>query len=554
MSGRFSFEDYELDAIERVLRQGPRSVRLSARQFDLLAALVQRQGALVTKDELLSRIWPEAAVEENNVAVHVSGLRRVLGRTAIETVTGQGYRFAWRVHVQHWPPVSEAPLPTAPPPFSPRGLPAMSGVLHGRKTELDALQALASANRLVTVAGPPGVGKSTLALAHAHDSRPRLDGDVVWVDLARDGALLGVTASVAAALGVDPRANLATVLAALPRTKALLVIDNAEVDADAVAAFAMAALESMQRLSIVVASRRVLRVAGERVFQLQPLPLPPHSSPWQEALRNDAVALFMEHANASGLHIEAGPRAIEAVVELCRRLDGLPLAIVLAAGRVPVFGLDPLRDHLHDRFRLLTRATAVGPRRLHSLRASMNLSHALLRPIERQVFVQLARFDGSFTLDQVVAAAADGRIEAWDVADAIEGLIDHSLVLVEPGHTPRYRLLENIRAYAQRLFDEDGRTRSAARRHADALRALFDSAARVQAMRAGAPYLAHFVPDVERLRAVLDSHLVEDARAAGELMTFCRALGELLSLTYGARGSYATAVPDAPLRSAFQEP
>lgn len=554
VSGRFSFESYELDSIERVLRQGRQFVRLSSRQFDLLAVLVQRRGAVVTKDELLNRVWPEAAVEENNVAVHVSGLRRLLGRTSIETVSGQGYRFAWPVDVEHWPHEGEATPGAAAGAGAPRDLPGMPQELQGRKTEAAALLVLAATNRLVTIVGAPGVGKSTLALAHARAEQAHIEGEVVWVDLARDDASLPVLACVAMALGVDPRADSGPVLATLSSTAALLVIDNAEVDADAVAAFVQQALDSVQSLRVIVTSRRVLRVSGEKVFRLLPLPLPLHGSPWQEALRNDAVALFMNQARSHGRPIDVGPHDVEAVVELCRRLDGLPLAILLAAGRLQVFSLDQLRERLQDRFRLLTRATATGPRRLHSLRASMNLSLALLRPVERQVFLHLARLDGVFTLDQLTAALSGSRLEAWDIADALDGLIDHSLVQLDPGPTPRYRLLESIRAYAQRLFDEDGRTRSSARRHADAVRALFDSASRIQAMKHGAPYLEDFVPDIERLRAALDGHLVEDANAAGELMTFCRNLCELLSLTYCARRSTAGVSSGAAAPEALPAP
>lgn len=556
MSGRFSFEGYELDSIERVLRQGRQLVRLGSRQFDLLAVLVQRRGAVVTKDELLNRVWPEAAVEENNVAVHVSGLRRLLGRAAIETVSGQGYRFAWPVDVEHWPQDGEPPAPlTGTSNAAPRELPTLPEPLQGRKAEAGVLQVLASTNRLVTIVGAPGVGKSTLALAHArahaHARQPALGRDVVWVDLARDEGPLDLIASVATALGVDQRADLGAVLAVLDDAAPWLVMDNAEVDADAVAAFVQRALASTRQLRIIVTSRRVLRVPGEKVLRLLPLPLPLHGSPWQEALRNEAVALFMNHAATLGRPIEASARNIETVVELCRRLDGLPLAILLAAGRLQAFGLEQLRDRLQDRFRLLTRAAAAGPRRLHSLRASMNLSLALLRPAERQVFLRLARFDGGFTLDQVNAAMSGDRLEAWDVAEAMEGLVDHSLVHVEPGPTPRYRLLENIRAYAHRLFEEDGRTRSSARRHADAVRALFDSAGRIQAMKHAAPYLEDFVPDPERLRAALEGHLVEDARAAGELMTFCRAVCELLSLTYCTRRSTPSLSSGAPSQEAL---
>jgi predicted ATPase/DNA-binding winged helix-turn-helix (wHTH) protein len=554
VSGRFSFEGYELDAIERVLRHGAQTVRLSARQFDLLSALVQSRGAVVTKDELLSQVWPGLAVEENNVAVHVSGLRRVLGRASIETVTGQGYRFAWRVGVELPSSANEGSVTAAPPALPQRDLPTLSGVLHGRATELQALDGHLSVARLVTMVGSPGVGKSMLAMALAHHRRQALNDGVVWVGLGRDDAPLSVLASVAMALGLDAQVPLSAVLAALRRIEALLVIDNAEVDADEVAAFVHAALESTERLSVLVTSRRVLRVSGEQVFRVSPLSLPPPGSRGAAALSSGAVALFVEQARAQGQHIELDAQNVAAVAELCRRLDGLPLAIQLAAGRLKVFSLAQLIERLHDRFRLLTRAGAAGPRRHRSLRASIDLSHALLSPVERQVFLKLAQFDGSFTLDEAITVLASNRLEAWDVADALEGLVDHSLVLVEPEPTPRYRLLDSIRAYAEGVMDLAAGACSTARRHAHAVRTLFDSAVRMQQMKAEAPYLAQFAPDIDQLRAALDNCLIDDARAAGELMVFSRALCELLSLTCGPRSVRTTWGPGSSLPFALPAP
>jgi DNA-binding winged helix-turn-helix (wHTH) protein len=272
--GRFSFADYELDLIERVLRKGGQVVRLSARQLELLALLVQREGTVVTKDELLTFVWPGQVVEENNVAVHVSGLRRVLGRGAIETVSGRGYRFALPISFEPRTPAPADPALPGPSVFEPRDLPSKPEVLHGRSADLRALLTQVTEHRLVTVVGAPGLGKSTLALACAHDSGPRYSDGVVWIGLGRDEMPVGVLVSVAVGLGLDEQASLAEVLDLLRRLEILLVIDNAEVEVDAVATFAHAVLESTERVSMLVTSRRVLRMLGERVFRLPALSAP----------------------------------------------------------------------------------------------------------------------------------------------------------------------------------------------------------------------------------------------------------------------------------------
>ena len=539
MSRFWSFGVHQLDLVDRVLRNGTQPVRLSARQFDLLAILVQREGAVVSKDELLTCVWPGQVVEENNVAVHVSGLRRLLGRAAIDTVAGRGYRFALPVQADGLPGALTAPLQATPPGLRLQNLPSLPLTLHGRVSDLTALVENVSERRLVTVVGSPGLGKSTLALACAHACVPRLRDGVIWVDLGRDDRPVGVVALVAMAVGLDAAADLTSVLDQLRGLEALLAIDNAEVDAAEVAAFAHAVLERTEHVSVLVTSRKVLRVSGGRTFRLPPLSVPSASASWSEALEHGAVALFVDQARAQDQHFELNPHNVGRVIELCRRLDDLPLAIQLAAGRLPTFGIDRLCVHLGDRYRFLTRGMSAGPQRHRSLRASMDLSHALLNDTERLVFAQLASFESSFTLEQAIGVVADHRWQAWDVADALESLVDQSLVLVDPGERPRYRLLESTRAYAQHRLAEARASTSAAHLHADAVRSLFERAARVLTVRADALYLEPLMPQLDELRAALDWYLVNDPGAGVQLMAFSRALFELLSMTYETRGRHA---------------
>jgi predicted ATPase/DNA-binding winged helix-turn-helix (wHTH) protein len=539
VSRRWSFGVYQLDLVDRVLRNETQPVRLSARQFDLLAILVQRGGAVVTKDELLTCVWPGQVVEENNVAVHVSGLRRVLGRDAIDTVAGRGYRFALPVRAECREGALAAPPRATQADFRLQGLASVPHTLHGRASDLTALIENVSEHRLVTVVGSPGLGKSALALACAHGCRPRLRDGVVWVGLGRDDQPIGVVTSVATALGLDAVADLAAVLDRLRRLEALLVIDNAEVDADEVAAFAHTVLERTEHVVVLVTSRKVLRVSGGRTFRPTPLSVPSAGASCSEALQHGAVALFVDQARAQDQHFELNQHNVGRVIELCRRLDGLPLAIQLAAGRVPTFGIDRLCAHLDDRYRFLTRGMSAGPQRHRSLRAAMDLSHALLNDTERLVFARLASLDTSFTLEQAIGAVADHQRQAWDIADALEGLVDQSLVLVEPGERPRYRLLQSTRAYALLRLEETRASVSAARLHTDVLRSLFERAAHVLTVRTDALYLEPPMPQLDELHAALDWYLANDPAAGAQLTAFSRSLFELLSMTYEPRARHA---------------
>ncbi|MET0209058.1 MAG: hypothetical protein ABW220_08440, partial [Burkholderiaceae bacterium] len=293
-------------------------------------------------------------------------------------------------------------------------------------------------------------------------------------------------------------------------------------------------------------SRQALRVTGERVFRPPPLSVPavPCSAP--EALAHGAVALFVDHARAQDQGFSLGPHNTGAVVALCRRLDGLPLALQIAAGRLAMFGIDPLIDRLSDRFRLLTRGTQAGPRRHRSLRASMDASHDLLTSTERLVLRRLEPFEGGFTLDLVVTAMTDGDLDAWAVADALETLVDHSLVMVEADERPRYRLSENMRAYCQLLQEEAGEIDTARRQHAHAMTRLFERAERALHMMPDDRWLAEFAPELPNVRVALDWCLLNDPATGIALLAHSRDLFELLVLSNEAQWRHAAFESELP--------
>jgi len=532
VTSRYRFDMFVLDMATRVLLADGVPVSLSGRQIDLLGALVSQRGAVVSKNDLLNLVWPGQAVEENNAAVHVSALRRVLGREAIVTVTGQGYRFALPI-IEADDAAAQAedrPGEAAAPQARPRALPSLSITVHGRGHDLQALLSRLVRHRLVTVVGAPGIGKSTLALACAHERRHASREGVVWADLQPGGQQRDPQAAVAMALGLDPAVDLHTLLETLRRMSVLVVLDNAEACAGRAAAFCHAVIEGTEDVTLMVTSRKVLRVPGERVLRVPPLSAPAAGRGLDDAMSHGAVALFMDQVRAQGLPFALGPHNLEQIVTLCRRLDGNPLALRLAAGRLATFGLDQLCERLNDRYRLLTRGTQAGPRHHQSLRACMDASHALLTETERLVLRRLEPFEGGFTLEMAAAALSDRQLDAWTVAEALEGLVDHSLVQVDGDDRPRYELFESVRAYGLLLLEDAGEVHLARHMHAYTMSQLFDRAARAFQMMPDERWVAEFAPELGNVRAALD-WCVEHAPVMGlGLLANAGALFELLSL------------------------
>jgi len=489
------FGRFELQVHERRLLVGGEPAALGARAFDLLLALAERPGRLVGKRTLIDLVWPGLVVQDNNLAAQMSALRKVIGEDVIATIPGRGYRFVARAaaasqtadDTPSTAPDVTASTATALPTHLPAELPA----LLGRTGELGALHALLDAHRLVTLAGPGGIGKSLLAQHLLHARRAAYPQGVCWVELAtlHDGAAL--PGAVAAALGVhggsgEPMARLVAALAPLAM---LLALDNAEHQLGDVAELCRTLHAACPQLRIVVTSQAPLKVAAERVLRVEPLAVPDAAMPAMQAREFGAVALFIERVHAIDGRFDLTDTNAPAVIELCRALDGLPLAIELAAARAPLLGVPQLLASMPERLRLLTaNRNRAAPERQRTLRAALEWSHALLQLCEQQVFRRLAVMSGSASLEfiQQVVADADGSddLDSWAVIDALDELIDRSLVAVlsaplEDGPasgTPRYRLLESPRAYALEQLLAAGEHAALQRRHALAMAAWCDAA------------------------------------------------------------------------------
>lgn len=499
---------------------GGRVANLGARAFDLLVVLAERRDRVVSRNELLELVWPGLFVEDGNLAVQVSTLRKLLGPKAIATIPGRGYRFTLPAR-DGWRPEAEvsargeAEVRLTTPLAQPRqALPEVSATLFGRHDDLATLAHLLHAHRMVSVVGPGGIGKTSLALAAVHALAPPPRDGIVWVELApiSDAALLPGT--VAQALNLpstrqqDPLAGL---VAAMQPLEVLLVLDNAEHLDSAVAELAMAVLEGAPGVRLLVTTQVALKIAPERLLRLGPLSIPAPGCSVAEALEHGAVALFVDQAKAADQRFALTPDKLATVIDLCRQLDGLALALKLAAARLPFLGLKGLEARLGERMKLLRGGHRTAPTRQQTLMAALDWSHGLLSVAEQTVFRRLAVFVGGFTLELACAVAREERSDGGDrdeeeaaVVDILCALVDRSLVAVDGGDLPRYRLLESTREYALVRLTQSGEEDAIRTRHTGAVTAMFEQADAELWVSQDEPWLATYTPELDNARAALD--------------------------------------------------
>jgi predicted ATPase/DNA-binding winged helix-turn-helix (wHTH) protein len=482
MTSIYRFGSAELRGQERRLLVHGEDTPIGARAFDLLLALVERRDAIVTKNELLDLVWPGVVVEENNLPVHISSLRKVLGPQVIATVPGRGYRFTAALDGAVGGPTDASGPGPSPTPASCdetatplTNLPAELPPLFGRAEDLTALRSLIDSHGLVTVVGAGGIGKTALAQALAHQLRGSQDDGVWLVELAPVARASLVASTVAGVLhvtlGVD--AQVETLAAALRTSRMLILLDNCEHLLDGVAELAAALRRAAPNVRLLATSQESLKVAQEHLYRLDALALPGDAG-IDNARQAGAVALFEARARAGDPRFELSEHNVAAVVDICRHLDGIPLAIELAAARVALLGVTGVRERLGERFRLLTAGSRLALRRHQTLRAALEWSYGLLSQSEQSVFDKLGVFAGSFSLESAQKLAADGPMDEWAVLDHLGALVDKSLVAVDGGSNARYRMLETTCAFALERLAGSGATPQTMHRHAVVMLDLFE--------------------------------------------------------------------------------
>ncbi|MGC7406900.1 ATP-binding protein [Pandoraea pneumonica] len=471
--GGYGFGPFKLYPNARRLFIDNKAIRLGARAFDLLAHLVVHAGEVQSKDALIAAAWPQSIVEEANLRVQLVGLRKALethgGRDFISNVPGRGYVFTANVSRLDALIEDEAQRNRQAWGLAPTTrLPGAAAALVGRRNEVNTLVQDTYLRRLVTVAGPGGIGKTSVAVAAARIIAEELSDGAVFVDLSTIGTGELVASAVAAAVGVsvvsgDPLAN---AIALLQDKHVVLVLDNCDPVLDATVEVVQRILAGTSAPLIVTTSREPLRIEAESVHRLPPLASPPEGldNSLEAAMRFPAVQLFVQRALAIDGAFELSDDDAPGVALLCRRLDGMPLAIELAAARTAVLGVKELVQRLDDRLKVLkSDRRAVVPRH-RTLEATLDWSFELLSGDEQRMLTRLAIFRERFSLEWALAVAAD---DAALGIEALAGLVSKSLISVDVSNamTP-YRLLETTRYYAMAKLQASGEGSLIARRHA----------------------------------------------------------------------------------------
>src|SRR5229473_1327873 len=472
----FSFGPFHLIPTQRLLLEAGKPVRLGSRALDILIALVERHGELLSKEELMARVWPKMFVEPANLTVHVAALRRVLGdgrngNRYLVNIPGRGYRFVAPVRV------ADEAMPSLPQlqPIVASGannLPAQITRLVGRAEALRILAAQSSQERFVTIVGPGGVGKTSVALAVAEAVAGSFEHGVWLVDLAQVSDPRLVPGALASVLGREALSDdpIPSLVEQLRGKQMLLVLDNCAHVVEAAASLAVGILRGAPAVRILATSREPLRVEGERRHRLSPLEVPTASAPLTaaEALRFSAIELFVQCAAARLDGYELSDCDVSIVVDLCRKLDGLPLAIEFAASHIDTFGVRGLAARLAGGMQSLSGGYRTALPRHQTLRAMLDSSHDWLPEPERVVFRRLSIFPGEFSLDAANIVAAGGEVAAAEVVDHVASLARKSLVTAYVfGKKPVYRLLETTRCYALEKLRESGEFDAVARRHTE---------------------------------------------------------------------------------------
>lgn len=503
----FSFGPFRLLPDQRVLLEGTRTVRLGSRALDLLILLVRNAGTILGNDEINAHIWQDRFVDGTNLRVHIASLRKALGdgqgdARYIANIPGRGYSFTAPVVASHH--TSELPGE----PFKPNNLATSLVRLIGRDEAIASLAARLSDKRFVTITGPGGIGKTSLALAVAEHLLTEYDDGIRFVDLGAvsNAEYLGDAVAQAFGFSVTANGSVQSLARQLADQHALIVLDNCEHLIEAVALLAEDLLEGAPRLHLLTTSREPLRAKGEWVQRLPSLQLPKAATDLTvaQALDYPAIQLFVERARAVISTFELTDRNVESVFEICLRLDGIPLALELAAASLTHFSPKELEARLNDRFSILTRGRRTALPRHRTLRAAMAWSYDILTPHEQSVFRKLSIFSGTFTLDVADHVLTDVDPDLHDVTGTILALIDKSLVATTIiGESIRYRLLETTRAYALEQLTENQEYRAVAQSHASYYQNFYEKTERSYIAEPTELWLAKYIAEIENLRAAI---------------------------------------------------
>jgi predicted ATPase/DNA-binding winged helix-turn-helix (wHTH) protein len=497
-----SFGPFELSIGNRRLTNGAEVVPLGARAMDLLIVLVEQANQVVGRRTLIERVWPKRGVEQVSLRVHISALRKALdqsdpGRRYIANVPGRGYGFVV--------PVTSLSSPNSgdPEPSSRSRLPARLTRMLGRRDALATIQTKLAERKFVTIVGPGGIGKTTVAVAVAHEMSITFNSQIYFVDLSALGGASLVAPAVAAALGVSVQTNnvVPALIDRLQERPTLIILDCCEHLIDGASAVAEELICRVPTLHVLATSREAMRVEGEHVHELSALVCPPEdrSLSARDALQYPAVQLLVDRMRAVRGDFELVDADAPIAAGICRRLDGIPLAIELAAGRVHIFGLNKTASLLDDRLNLSWAGRRTALPKHQTLNAALEWSYDLLDNAEKRVLSRLSVFAGGFTFEAAVAVVADEAIAEANVSDCLWELRSKSMIAVR-GEEGRLRLLDTTLAFASQRLAKSDEENHCRRRHAQYFCDLFRQGAAMDMPER----LTGLAVEVDNLRAALN--------------------------------------------------
>ncbi|KJC55807.1 transcriptional regulator [Bradyrhizobium sp. LTSPM299] len=506
-----SFGPFSLIVSERLLTNDGTPIELSARALDILVVLLSHPNEIVGKKELLAQVWPDVIVEEGSLRFHMTYLRKALGdgkagARYIATLPGRGYCFV--------APVSRSAgqrgdTPIVASIFPHANLPSRQSRVVGRDDDILKLSAQLNASRFVTIVGAGGVGKTTVAIAVGHHLVDAFSGALLFVDLGTLSDPTLVTTGMASMLGLSVQSNDATpsLIAYLRNKRILLILDTCEHLVEAVAPLAARIIDAAPQVHILATSREALRVDGEHIYRLDALACPPDDPGLTAAAVRafPATQLFMERAAASGARLDVSDAEVLIVASICRKLDGVALAIELAARRVESHGLQQTATLLDQRLTLLWVGSRTAPPRQKTLQATLDWSFGLLTELERIVLRRLAVFVGHFTLDAALEVVTGATLDRSTVLGAVDSLVAKSIVATNPlGAMMRYRLLDTTRDYAREIGIDAADATDLSIRHATYFRRWLEQSGKEwSTSSSGIERASHFAA-INNVRAALE--------------------------------------------------
>ena len=502
------FGPYRIHPGQRLVLEGDQPLRLGRRAMDILLTLLGHAGEVVSKQQLMAAVWPDSVVEDINLRVHMAALRKALGdgqagQRYIVTVAQRGYSFVAPILHET---IEQRPAGDAD---SRHNLPLRRTRMIGRQPLVDRLMAQLPRRRCITLVGPGGIGKTTVALRVAEQLIGHYRDGIRLVDLAplNDPQLICSHLAALLELSLLDGDPLVCLVNGLRQRQMLLVLDNCEHLIDAVAALSESILRGAAQVHILATSRESLRAEGEFVQRLETLDYPPLPVELDraQALGFSALQLFVERAMAAQDSFELSDAQLPQAIEICHRLDGIPLALELAAAQVAELGLDGLLTHLQGRLPPLTAGDQSSAERHLTLRATLDWSFNLLDRCEQTCLRRLGVFRGGFTLESAAAVIDGQQIDPAAVFASITQLVAKSLLSVEVGDEEVfYRLLDTTRRYALEKLDVAAELDETRQRHAERCLTLMHQAQAHWENTPTSVWIERYARGLEDLRAALE--------------------------------------------------